>query len=50
VYNEELVASYDTFKAALDEGIRRYGLEGNFLIHQIFEEEPTYLIYGVGVS
>ena len=44
VFEEAVVGSYDTYARAAEEGVRSYGLEENFLVYHLVEEEPLNFI------
>lgn len=44
VFDEEVVGSYDTYAKAAEEGVRSYGLEANFLVYYLVEEEPLNFV------
>jgi len=44
VFEGELIGSYDTYERAAEEGVRLYGMEGNFLVHHMVEKEPLNFI------
>ena len=44
VHEGELVGSYDTYNQAAEEGVRLYGVEGNFLVYHLVEQEPVNFI------
>ena len=44
VFEEKVVGSYDTYAKAAQEGVRSYGLEANFLVYHLVEEEPLNFI------
>jgi hypothetical protein len=46
VFQGALFDSFDTYQKAVDEGIRRFGLDGDFLVHQMLEKDPVNLIVG----
>ena len=41
----ELQDTFDTYEKAAEEGVRLFGLDGNFLVHQVLEEEVTNLVF-----
>lgn len=44
VFEEAVVGSYDTYAKAAEEGIRSYGLEANFLVYHLVEEDPLNFV------
>ena len=44
VFDEAVVGSYDTYARAAEEGVRLYGLEANFLVYHLVEEEPLNFV------
>jgi hypothetical protein len=44
VYDGELVDAYDSYANAATEGVRRYGMDGNFLVYQILEQSPLNFV------
>jgi len=49
VFEEKLVGSYDTYERAAEEGVRLYGLDGNFLVYHLVEKEPLNFIMGAAL-
>ena len=41
VYNEKIISSFDTYEKAAEEGIRQFGLDEEFLVYYLTEEEPV---------
>ncbi len=49
IHGEEVISTYDTFEAAADEGLRRFG-DDPFLIRRVGEGEitlPPAVLYGI---
>jgi len=44
VFEEKIEDSFDTYEKAAEEGVRRYGLDGNFLVYHLVEQEPLNFI------
>ena len=44
IYQQEVVGTYDSYKNAAEDGVRTYGIEGKFLIHQMLEDEPANFV------
>ena len=44
VFDKKVVGSFDTYENAAAEGIRLYGIEANFLVHQVVENEPLNFV------
>jgi hypothetical protein len=44
VHNEEVVGSFDNYENAAEEGVKNYGIEGDFLVYQITQEKPINYI------
>ena len=40
VFNQEVVSSYDTYEKAAQEGVSTFGLDENFLVYHLLDEEP----------
>ncbi len=45
VAGDEVAGFYKDYESAWDAGTRKFGLQANFLIKQIFQQEPVYLLY-----
>lgn len=41
VHKQQVVTSYDTYETAVEEGISNYGIDGEFLIHYMSENETV---------
>jgi hypothetical protein len=46
VYEGALVGSFDTYETAAAEGVRRYGLQADFLVYHMLETEPVNFVIG----
>jgi|WetSurMetagenome_2_1015567.scaffolds.fasta_scaffold483341_2 hypothetical protein len=44
IVGEKVVGSFDTYESAAAEGVRSFGIDGVFLVHQIMENEPLNFI------
>jgi len=44
VFEEKLVASYDTYELAANEGVRLFGMDANFLVYHLVAQEPLNFI------
>ena len=44
VFGEEVVGSFDAYENAAAEGVRSFGIEGNFLVYHLTENEPLNFI------
>ncbi|HBW48116.1 TPA: hypothetical protein DEF17_09360 [bacterium] len=44
VFEENLVASYDSYERAAKEGVRLYGVDTSFLVYHLVEKEPLNFI------
>lgn len=44
VHSEKIVGSYDTYESAASEGVRSYGITGEFLVYHVMEEEPLNFV------
>jgi hypothetical protein len=49
VHAGEVLGSFDTYRHAADEGIRRFGLEGNFLVYQMASQKPLNFVSGAAL-
>jgi hypothetical protein len=45
MHNDEVVGFFDDYGAGLRAGIARFGPRTEFLIQQVCEEEPVFVIY-----
>jgi len=44
VSNEEFVGSYHVYERAAEEAVRTYGMDGNFLVCHVLDEDPLNFI------
>ena len=44
VFDEKIIGSYDTYERAAEEGVSSLGMEANFLVYQIIENEPLNFV------
>lgn len=44
IYDKEVVGAYDNYVNAAAEGIRIYGIQADFLVHQLVETEPLNFV------
>lgn len=44
VFEEKLVDSFDSYERAAEEGVRLYGVDANFTVYHLLEEEPLNFI------
>ncbi|MFH1326194.1 MAG: hypothetical protein ABIH48_01875, partial [Candidatus Falkowbacteria bacterium] len=44
VHGKKVIGSFDDYGKAFDEGVRLFGKEGKFLIHQMFDKEPINFV------
>lgn len=44
VVDKKVVQPFDTYEAAATYGIENYGLEGDFLVHYMADEEPINFV------
>lgn len=44
VHEQEVVSSFDTYEAAAEEGINTFGIDGNFLVHYVTENNIVNFI------
>jgi hypothetical protein len=40
VHEKEVVSSFDTYEAAAEAGVKNFGINGDFLVYEMFETEP----------
>ena len=45
MHNGDVVGFFDNYRAALRAGITRFGAKAEFLVQQVCEEEPIFVIY-----
>ena len=45
VFEEKFVDAFDDYEKAAAEGVRLFGIEGNFLVHQMVEKEPLNFVW-----
>lgn len=46
VQGEKVIGSFDNYTHAAEEGIRLFGPDGNFLIHQVMNIKPVNFVLG----
>ena len=44
IYEQSVVNSYDTYEAAATEGIEQFGVDGIFLVYEMFSEKPVNFV------
>lgn len=44
IHEQKIVGSFDSYNHAAGEGVRLFGIEGNFLVYQILDKEPVNFI------
>ena len=49
IYKEELVESFDNYENAAQEGVRRFGIEANFLIYHLLDKEPLNFVFNASL-
>ncbi|MDQ1354017.1 MAG: hypothetical protein QG657_4326 [Acidobacteriota bacterium] len=45
VYRESVIDSFDTYEKAAEEGVRKFGIDENFLVYHLVETEPLNFVY-----
>jgi hypothetical protein len=45
VFNKEVIDSFDTYEKAAQEGVRKFGIDENFLVYHLVETEPLNFVY-----
>jgi hypothetical protein len=45
MHNDEIVGFFEDYAAGLQAGVTRFGAKTEFLIQQVCEEEPVFVIY-----
>jgi hypothetical protein len=46
VHEGVFIDAFDDYKTSASEGIRRYGLDGDFLVRQISDKKPLNFVIG----
>ncbi|MCP5051085.1 MAG: hypothetical protein GY940_28230 [bacterium] len=49
VWKKGVKGSFDTYEKAAEEGVRKYGLNENFLVYHITETKPLNFIYNAAI-
>lgn len=49
VYHKAVIDSFDTYEKAAGEGVRRFGVDENFLVYHLVEEEPLNFVYSAAL-
>lgn len=44
IYDQEVVGSYDSYDVAAEEGIKAFGIKGDFLVHYVTEVNPVNFV------
>lgn len=44
VNEQKVVGSFDTYEAAAEEGIKAFGIDGNFLVYYVTETTPVNFV------
>jgi len=44
VVDKKVIGSYDTYESAAEAGVKTFGINGDFLVYEIFENEPVNFI------
>jgi hypothetical protein len=44
VFEKEVVGSFDTYEKAAEEGVRVYGMDANFLVYQVLDNDPLNFV------
>ena len=44
IYRQKFVNAFDTYKSAIEEGVRLFGAEGGFLVEHLLECEPVNFV------
>lgn len=39
VHDQQIINSFDSYESAVEEGIKNFGIDGDFLVHFITEQE-----------
>ena len=45
VYDKEIIDSFDTYEKAAGEGVRKFGMDKNFLVYHLVDAEPLNFVY-----
>ena len=45
VYHQEVIDSFDSYEKAAEEGVRKFGIDENFLVYHLVEPEPLNIVY-----
>jgi hypothetical protein len=45
VYDKEVIDSFDTYEKAAGEGVRKFGMDKNFLVYHLVGAEPLNFVY-----
>ncbi len=49
VYQKEVVDCFDTYERAAGEGIRKFGVDENFLVYHLIDQEPVNIVYSASL-
>lgn len=45
VCHKKVIDSFDTYEKAAEEGVRKFGVDENFLVYHLVETEPLNFVY-----
>ena len=49
VWHKGVVGSFDTYEKAAGEGVKKYGIDENFLVYHLVETEPLNFLYSAAI-
>lgn len=44
ISDEKVINTFDTYEKAAEEGVRLFGIDGNFLVHFLTENDPINFV------
>ncbi|UCH95841.1 MAG: hypothetical protein JSV88_03085 [Candidatus Aminicenantes bacterium] len=49
VWHKEVVGSFDTYEKAAGEGVRKYGIDEDFLVYHLVETEALNFVFSAAI-
>lgn len=49
VYQQAVIDSFDTYEKAAEEGVRKFGIDENFLVYHLVDTEPLNFVYNAAL-
>ena len=49
VWHKKVVGSFDTYEKAAGEGVKKYGIDEDFLVYPLLETEPLNFLFSAAI-